>query len=86
MINEAKVCGCSVLAVRVSGVEEQLVNGVNGWIVENTETAITDGLRTLLENPARIGATTNTIYSKEIQDDKQKIDRLEDILLGHGAT
>lgn len=86
MINEAKVCGRSVLATRVSGVDEQLTDGVNGWIVENNELAITAALRDLLANPKKIRATTNMIYPREILDDSYKIDILESVILGQGSV
>lgn len=42
---EAKILGCAVLATDVSGIREQLVHGESGWIVENSEEAIADGLK-----------------------------------------
>lgn len=49
---EAKVLGCPVLATDVAGIREQLRHGETGWIVENGEDAIYEGLKYLLENPA----------------------------------
>ena len=49
---EAKVLGCPVLATDVAGVGEQMTHGETGWIVENDEQAICDGLRQLLLDPA----------------------------------
>ena len=48
---EAKVLGCAVLATDVSGIREQLRHGETGWIVENSEAGIYEGLKHLLENP-----------------------------------
>ena len=48
---EAKVVGCAVLATDVSGIREQLCHGETGWIVENSEDAIYEGLKYLLQNP-----------------------------------
>ena len=48
---EAKIVGCPVLATDVSGIREQMTHGETGWIVENDELAIYDGLRYLLEHP-----------------------------------
>ena len=47
---EAKVLGCPVLATDVSGIREQLIHGVTGWIVENDADAIYDGLKRLLDD------------------------------------
>lgn len=48
---EAKILGCPVLATDVAGIREQLTHGKNGWIVDNSEDAIYEGLKYLLENP-----------------------------------
>ena len=48
---EAKVLGCPVLATDVSGIREQLVHGETGWIVDNSENAIYEGLTHLLLHP-----------------------------------
>lgn len=86
MINEAKVCGQSVFAVRVSGVEEQLNHGVNGWIVENEEQQIIEGLRKLISEPDLISKTRNFLYPERILSDKRKIDQLENLFLGRETS
>jgi len=48
---EAKILNCPVLATDVAGIREQLRHGETGWIVENDETAIYEGLENLLQNP-----------------------------------
>ena len=48
---EAKVLHCPVLATDVSGIREQLRHGETGWIVDNDENAIYDGLKHLLTHP-----------------------------------
>lgn len=48
---EAKILGCPVLATDVSGIREQLIHEKTGWIVENNEEAIYEGLKYLLQNP-----------------------------------
>lgn len=48
---EAKVLGCPVLATEVSGIREQLIHGETGWIVENSEEGIYQGLKHLLLHP-----------------------------------
>lgn len=49
---EAKLLGCPVLATDVAGIREQLIHGETGWIVENDDEAIYQGLRHLLMNPS----------------------------------
>lgn len=48
---EAKILNCPVLATDVAGIREQLRHGETGWIVDNNEQAIFEGLKYLLENP-----------------------------------
>jgi glycosyltransferase involved in cell wall biosynthesis len=48
---EAKILGCPVMATDVAGIREQLRHGETGWIVDNNEDAIFEGLKYLLLNP-----------------------------------
>lgn len=48
---EAKMLNCAVLATDVSGIREQLIHGETGWIVDNDEDSIFEGLKFLLDNP-----------------------------------
>ncbi len=48
---EAKLLGKPVLATDVSGIREQLEDGVTGMIAENSEEGIYNGLKKLLDNP-----------------------------------
>lgn len=48
---EAKVLNCPVLATDVAGIQEQMLHGKTGWVVDNTEGAIYEGLKYLLQNP-----------------------------------
>lgn len=50
---EAKVLNCPVLATDVAGIREQLRHGETGWIVENSENPIYEGLKYLLQHPER---------------------------------
>ena len=47
---EAKILSCPVLASDVSGIKEQLIHGETGWIVNNDENAIYEGLKYLFDN------------------------------------
>lgn len=48
---EAKILKCPVLATDVSGIREQIIHGKTGWIVNNDENSIYEGLKYLLEHP-----------------------------------
>lgn len=80
IVNEAKIAGKAVIATEVSGIHEQLEHGVNGWIVENEEEAILDGMRYMLTNPNVVQKMTNGIYPQEILDDTMKLQKIYDLM------
>lgn len=47
---EAKILGCAVLATDVSGIREQIIHGETGWICENNEDGIYEGVKRLIDN------------------------------------
>lgn len=47
---EAKILGCAVLATDVSGIREQIVHGESGWICENSEDGIYEGVKELISS------------------------------------
>lgn len=49
VVYEALILGVPVLTTQVAGVDEQL-SEVGGWIVENTQNGIIDGMRMILSN------------------------------------
>ena len=53
-IYEALILGLPVLATDVGGVDTQIEDMVNGWLVENTEKAIEKKLQWLLMNGEKI--------------------------------
>lgn len=79
-VNEAKISGLPVLATEFSGVHEQLEHGVNGWIVENDEEAIYQGLKYLIDNPDVIDKITNNILPESIVNDNYKENLLLEFL------
>lgn len=80
VVNEAKIAGKAIIATEVSGIHEQLTHDINGWIVDNNEAAILDGLRHLLSSPVEVKKLSNEIYPRELTDDKQKIEQIISIV------
>ena len=53
-ISESLITGTPVLTTRVSGCDEQITEPDYGWICENTQQALNDGLTEALRDPARL--------------------------------
>jgi len=83
VINEAKVSGAAVLAVTVSGIDEQLTDGDNGWVIDNTGAAIVEALSDLIQSPEKVARVRNDRYPAAILDDALKLDQIEALFLGH---
>ncbi|XWN31272.1 MAG: glycosyltransferase [Devosia sp.] len=76
VVNEAKVTGRAVVATRVSGIGEQLVDGETGLIVEQDEDAIFTAMHRVLVDPALRERLSNDRLPPALMDDEAKIDRL----------
>ena len=48
VISESLIVGTPVLATEVSGVQEQITKPEHGWIVENTQEGLTEGMKKAL--------------------------------------
>ncbi len=48
VINESLICGTPVLTTEVSGCDEQITSPDYGWIVENSQKGLTEGLKNAL--------------------------------------
>ncbi len=81
-VNEAKVMGRPVIATNFSGVEEQIVDGESGLIVENNEDAIFEGMKRILTDHALRQKLTNTDLHQAIADDDYKLELLTGLLSG----
>lgn len=54
IINESLIVGTPVLTTRVSGCEEQITDPGYGWIVENSDEALVEGLRNALKDTKKL--------------------------------
>lgn len=76
VVNEAKIAGKAIIATEVSGIHEQLEHGHNGWIVDNDEDNIVEGMKKLLSDPILLKKLTNTVYPDALMNDGLKIEKL----------
>lgn len=81
VVNEAKILGKPVIATQFSGINEQILNGHNGLIVENNEKGIIEGLKMLLININFRLSLKNNYLGSGIDDNKSKIEKLKKIIL-----
>lgn len=76
---EAKILGCPVLATDVSGIREQIVHGETGWIVDNSEDGLYDGLKCLLNDPVLLEGLRCSKGMEKICSNDAKYNKLMDI-------
>ena len=76
---EAKVLKCPILATDVAGIREQIVHGETGWIVDNNEDSIYNGLKHLLENPQIIKKIKDNSGIEKIVDSNIKYKEFMDV-------
>lgn len=81
VVNEARVLEKPVIATRVSGINEQLVDHVNGIVVEQDENAIISAMARLLADPELRHLVAAGGYPEALLDDGAKLDRLEALFL-----
>lgn len=79
---EAKCLDCPVLATDVAGIREQLRHAQTGWIVENDETAIYEGLKHLLQNPALRETLRSSEGMERICDNREKYRQFLELSVG----
>ncbi len=72
---EAKILKKPVLATDVSGVREQIVHGKTGYITENTENALYEGLKQLLSNPSYMSSLSDNTGIEKICDNSYKYEQ-----------
>jgi len=81
-VNEAKVMGRPVVATKFSGIEEQIVDGESGLIVENSEDAIFEGMKRILTDHGLRQKLSNSDLNRAIADDGYKLELLTGLLSG----
>lgn len=77
---EAKILNCAVLATDVSGIREQMEHGKIGWIVENTEDGIYDGVKYLLEHPEVVKEIQADDGIEKICDSEKKFQEIKKLI------
>lgn len=78
VISEAFILGVPVFATRTSASEMSIKQDINGWICENDEKSIYQGLKVLLENRYKINECRNNLIGFEYQNETilNRIDEL----------
>ena len=76
VVNEAKILERPLIATEFSGVREQITDGINGFIFENTYEAIVQGMVKVLDSPTNLNNTAVNSMTKEITDDDYKVEQL----------
>jgi glycosyltransferase involved in cell wall biosynthesis len=86
VVNEARVLEKPVIATRVSGIDEQLVDDVNRVVVEQDEQAIIRAMARLLADPELRQRLAASGYPEALLNDAAKLDRLEALFLRDGVA
>lgn len=85
VVNEARILERPIIATRVSGIDEQLTDGINGLVVDNEEDAIVAGMVRMLSDPGLRDQLATGGYPAALLDDETKLDRLESLFLVRGV-
>lgn len=77
-VTEAQILGLPIVVTNYSSAKEQVVNGVDGIIVENDDEAIYSGIKDILDNPDLIKKFKENILKKEINNEEilKKLDSM----------
>jgi UDP-glucose:(heptosyl)LPS alpha-1,3-glucosyltransferase len=70
---EAAAAGVPLLATRVSGVEDLLQDGVNGWFIDRDSATIAARLQTLADDPARAAAMSAAARQAALRFDWERM-------------
>lgn len=80
-INEAKILCKPLITTRFASVDEQIVNGRNGIIVENNTKAIIKGMTYLLEDKSRIRKLAVNDMPEKLLNNDYKIQQFENLYI-----
>ena len=70
VINESLITGTPVLTTKVSGANEQIINETCGWIVDNTQEGLNEGLVYALEHPELLQKMKKELKSYHYDNEK----------------
>lgn len=79
VIFESFLSGVSVVSTRVGGIREQIEDGVNGWLVDDSEEGICERMRHLLLHPDEIDRASQSL-SGYVYDNARAVSEMEDLL------
>ena len=79
VVNEAKILERPLLATEFSGVREQIKHGYNGYVFDNDEEAIYQGVKELLNQPKEIRKTAMNEMPESITSDDYKVRELSSL-------
>lgn len=77
--NEARIIGCPIVMTNVSGAEEQISDGITGYIVDTTGEAIFEGIKRMIDNPEIREKMIKNIKNINA-DTTSEMDKLYDLL------
>ena len=78
---EAKLLGKPVLATDVSGIREQIIDGVSGMIVDNSSEGIYEGLKRMMDEPERMEVLSDRTGISDIVDNDVKYNIFSHIII-----
>ena len=70
VISESLIAGTPVLTTDVSGCREQITDPDYGWVVENSQEALTAGLINALKDPQRLKEMKKSLQTYEYPNDE----------------
>ena len=79
VVNEAKMMQKPVIATQFSGIDEQLRDGYNGYIVKNDEESILQKMREILKNPEVLQPLHINGMPEELLNNGKKITQYENL-------
>lgn len=77
--NEARIIGCPIVMTNVSGANEQINNGENGFIVESDENSIFNAVKTMMDSEDIINKFRINIQKIDC-DTRNEIKKIEKLL------